>query len=149
MGLVFEEFTEGAQWLTVRRTITEADIVTFTGFSWDYNPLHTDEEFARETPFGGRIAQGFCVASIVSGLVNCLGLLEGTGLALLEFVWRFKKAVKAQDTIHAEVAVKELRPTSDARRGIIVLALTVKNQHGEVVQEGRITSLVRRSEGAT
>jgi acyl dehydratase len=37
------------------RTITEADLVSFAGISGDFNPLHTDEEFAKKTQFGGRI----------------------------------------------------------------------------------------------
>ena len=48
----YEDFTVGESWTTARRTITETDIVTFTSFSGDNNPLHTDAEFAKNTVFG-------------------------------------------------------------------------------------------------
>lgn len=49
--------------------MTEADVVAFAGIAGDFNPLHTDETFAREhTPFGTRIAHGPLVLSISYGL---------------------------------------------------------------------------------
>lgn len=54
---------------TYSKTITEADIVLFAGVSGDNNAVHTNEEFARTTPFGGRIAHGFLTASVISAAV--------------------------------------------------------------------------------
>jgi len=51
------------------KTITEADIVLFAGVSGDNNAIHTNEEYARSTQFGGRIAHGFLSASVISGAV--------------------------------------------------------------------------------
>jgi len=50
-GKYFEEFNIGDKYITASRTVTEADIVAFAGLSGDYNPLHTDEEFMKNTPF--------------------------------------------------------------------------------------------------
>ena len=55
----------------------------FAGLSGDFNPLHTDEESARQGPMKGRIAHGMLVLAIATGQVNQLGLYEGTTLALL------------------------------------------------------------------
>jgi acyl dehydratase len=72
-ALFFDEFEVGQSWLSPRRTITEADIVMFAGMTGDYNPVHTDEEFAKRTPFGTRILHGPAVFAIATGLEFRLG----------------------------------------------------------------------------
>jgi acyl dehydratase len=65
MAGYLEDIEVDSTFKTGRRTVTEADVVAFAGVSGDFNPLHTDEVFAREeTPFGGRIAHGPLVLSI-------------------------------------------------------------------------------------
>src|SRR5437870_4163650 len=91
-GKYFDEFEIGASYTTASRTVTEADIVNFAGVSGDFNPLHTDESFARTTPFGTRIAHGMLVASIATGLANQSGLFEGTTIALLTQTLRYTGA---------------------------------------------------------
>ena len=54
----YEDFTIGDAWVTPRRTITEADIVAFSAFSGDHNPIHTDQEFAKTTIYGDRLLHG-------------------------------------------------------------------------------------------
>jgi acyl dehydratase len=68
MPLYFEDFQVGQRFTTPARTVTEADIVHFAGVSGDYNPIHTDAEFTRSTPFGARIAHGLLVLSMLTGL---------------------------------------------------------------------------------
>ena len=53
-GMYFEEFEVGYQAVTVARTITESDVVTFAGISGDYTQIHTDVEFSKGTPYGQR-----------------------------------------------------------------------------------------------
>lgn len=60
-GLYFDEFHLGQSWVSPARTITDADLTNFAGISGDFNPLHTDEEFAQKTQFGGRIFQRISV----------------------------------------------------------------------------------------
>ena len=62
--LYFSDFQVGQSFVSGRRTITETDLVLFSGFSGDYNPLHTDVIFANTTPFKQRIAHGMLVTSI-------------------------------------------------------------------------------------
>ncbi len=80
-GLYFEEFTLGQEIDSPARTVTEADVMLFAGLSGDYNPLHTDVEYARDTPYGERIAHGLLGLSIASGLAARAGFIEGTTLA--------------------------------------------------------------------
>lgn len=144
-GLYFEEFSTGDQFTTPRRTVTEADVVQFAGLSGDYNPIHTDEVFSAETPFGGRIAHGLLCLSIVTGLAARLGIHDGTTIAMLGIEeWRFLKPVMLGDTIHARLTIADKRETSKPDRGILIRGFEVVNQRGEVVQQGTIPLMVRR-----
>ena len=66
--LYFENIAVGETWTSLGRTITEADVVNFAGMTGDYDPLHVDHEFARQTPFGKPIAHGLLGLSLVAGL---------------------------------------------------------------------------------
>ncbi|MFQ5596356.1 MAG: MaoC/PaaZ C-terminal domain-containing protein, partial [Anaerolineae bacterium] len=117
-GRTFDQFELDEVITTARRTITEADIVNFAGLAGDFNPLHTDEEFAKETPFGTRIAHGMLVASVATGLANQLGIFEGTTIALMEQVIRYRGAVLPGDTIHLELRVADKKESSKPDRGV-------------------------------
>ena len=143
-AMFYEDFVAGQSFTTKGRTITEADIVNFAGFSGDFNPLHMDETFARATPFGRRVAHGMAVLSIATGLSQALGIFDGTLLAFLGLEWNFLKPVFIGDTVHAVQSVAALRETSKPGRGILTLAVDVVNQDGDVVQKGTRTVMVRR-----
>ena len=66
-GKYFEDWEIGKAYESASRTITETDIVNFAGLSGDYNPLHTDEEFAKSNLFGTRVPHGLLILSISSG----------------------------------------------------------------------------------
>ncbi|MFC1858179.1 MaoC/PaaZ C-terminal domain-containing protein [Thermodesulfobacteriota bacterium] len=143
----FEDVEVGDKGVTAGRTITEADVVAFAGLSGDYNPIHTDAEFCKGTMFKQRIAHGALVYSISSGLfTQCeMNLSIKTNLmALMGINWRFLKAVFFGDTVHVEVEIIEKKETSKADRGIIIQKRSVVNQHGDTVQEGEVTLMMRR-----
>ena len=126
---------------TYSKTITEADIVLFAGVSGDNNAMHTNEEFARTTPFGGRIAHGFLTASVISAAVA--NRLPGPGTVYLGQQMRFKAPVRPGDTVHATVTVMSV----DLAKARAVLA-TVCRVRDTVVIEGEAqvmtTSRARR-----
>jgi acyl dehydratase len=145
MGHHFEDLAVGMRFETPGRTITEADLVQFAGVSGDFNPLHTDDEYARTSMFGRRIAHGTLVLSLTAGLRQRTGVLEGTLLALLEIrSWRFLKPVFIGDTVRVVTTVRALRETSSPDRGVLTQGIDVVNQHGETVQQGELVSLIRR-----
>lgn len=88
------------------KTITDADIVLFAGVSTDFNAVHMDEEYARTTPFGGRIAHGMLSASLLSSVLG--NQLPGPGVVYLSQSLRFRAPVRIGDTVHARVTVKEV-----------------------------------------
>ena len=137
-GLHFDDFAVGQAWVSPGRTITEADLVNFAGISGDYNPLHTDEEFAKQTQFGGRLFHGPGVFAVATGLESRLGIKEGTAIAFLGMTWNLKGPVQIGDTIHVEEQVAELRPSrSKPDRGIVVFDVQVRNQRGEICHDGQ------------
>jgi acyl dehydratase len=144
--LYFEDLSPGMSFKSAARTVTEADIVAFAGLSGDYNPLHIDEEFAKTTVHGGRIAHGLLVLSILSGLstrVQLMLALSQTMVGLAGLECRWKKSTKIGDTLHVKLTVMELKPTSKGDKGIVILNREAVNQHGETVLESVWTLLVR------
>jgi acyl dehydratase len=144
--LYFDDLSVGQSCVSAGRTVTEADIVAFAGLSGDYNQLHVDEQFARQTVHGGRIAHGMLVLAILSGLSTRTPLMQGLGPTLVGLVGlecRFKKATKIGDSVHVRLTVAELKPTSKGGRGIVVLNRDAINQHGEVVLESVWSLMVR------
>jgi acyl dehydratase len=142
-GLYFEEFEVGQTIETPARTITETDVVIFAGLSGDYNPLHTDAEFAKETMFGERIAHGLLGLAVVSGLAWRTGFMEGTADALISVETKFRNPVKFGDTIRARFEVKQKKEMKRMGGGFVTLGVVVLNQRDETVQKGDWTVLIR------
>ena len=98
------------------------------------------------SPFGGRIAHGMLIAAMATGMANWTGVFEGTTLALMEQVIRYRGAVKFGDTVHLELKVAEKKPTSKPDRGVVVFDTAVLNQDGQAVVEGQWTLMMRRAQ---
>lgn len=144
-GLTFDQMNEGDQFFTASRTITEADVVAFTGLSGDFNPLHTDEEWAKKnTPFGTRIAHGALILSVATGLINQLGIFEGTTIAVTEMNSRFMKAVLFGDTVHVVLTVVEKKESKKPDRGTVNVEMAVLNQNEEVALRVNIMIMLKR-----
>jgi len=143
-GKYFEDIEIGEEYTTAARTITESDVMAFAGLSGDYNTLHTDAEFAKQTIFGQRIAHGLLGLAVSTGLKTRMNIFEGTVMAFLGLTWNFKGPIFFGDTVHAKVTIKEKRDTSKSDRGIMIQNLYLINQRGQVVQEGEHTIMLRR-----
>ena len=117
---------------TFSKTITEADIVLFAGVSGDNNAVHTNEEFAQTTDFGGRIAHGFLTASVISAAVA--NRLPGPGTVYLGQQLKFRAPVRPGDTVHATVSVVSI----DESKARAVLSTTCR-VGDTVVIEGEAT----------
>jgi len=135
-GLYFDEIEVGQEFESVARTVTEADVVAFAGLSGDYNPLHTDAEFAKKTPYGERIAHGLLGLSIASGLAARCGFIEGTALAFMGLDWKFKTPVLFGDTIRLHVVVLKMRAMRSMGGGIVTFQVRLLNQDDKIAQQG-------------
>jgi acyl dehydratase len=139
----FEDFHAGQVFTSQSRTITETDVVTFAGWSWDTNPVHTDAESAASGRFGGRIAHGVLGLSVALGLASRLGVFEGCSVALLGIDgWRFRRPLVPGDTVRCRVEILDTRLTSSGETGILQRRFTLLNQRDEVVQDGEMGLMV-------
>jgi acyl dehydratase len=132
----YDELKAGDSWVSPRRTIAETDIVMFAALTGDHNPVHTDEEFAKTTPFGGRILHGPAGFAIATGLESRLGIKEGTAVAFLGMTWELRAPIKIGDTICVHQRVVSKRETRNPGRGIVNFHVSIVNQRGEVCQDG-------------
>jgi acyl dehydratase len=141
-----EDLAAGMRFSTAGRTITEADVVAFAGLSGDFNVIHTDAEYAKSSVYGQRVVYGLLGLSIATGLLDRLGTFSGSAIAMLGITdWRFTAPIFIGDTVHLELTVLAVRPSrSKPDRGVVERQFEIVNQHGAVVQAGRIDVLVRR-----
>ncbi len=145
LGKYFEDFEEGMELVTLGRTMTEADIVNFSGFTGDFNPLHTDAQYASKSMFGERIAHGMCGFSMATGLLVRLNIFEGTIVAFYGIdEWRFLAPIKIGDTIHAVGKVREKRESEKEAQGLITFTVDVLNQEGTSVMGGMVKVIVKK-----
>ncbi|MCA9915920.1 MAG: MaoC family dehydratase N-terminal domain-containing protein [Anaerolineae bacterium] len=141
-GLYFEEFEVGVKMVTRGRTITEADLVQFAGLTGDYNPMHTDAEYAKDSFMGQRVAHGMLTLSYAVGQAYQLGILEKTVLGFRALDMKFSVPVYIGDTIRAEVTVAEKKEAKRLGGGTVTLDMRILNQEGKAVQKGTLTLLM-------
>src|SRR3990167_4918369 len=139
----FDDIALGEEYESPGRTVTEADIVTFAGLSGDYNVLHTDAEFMRQSIFGERIAHGLLGLAVQAGLFTRATQAYAT-LALVGLRWKFKGPIKIGDTIRLRAKVVAKKEAEKTDRGLVTVQRTILNQREEVVQEGETDLLVER-----
>ena len=119
----------------IAKTITDADLVLFAGVSTDVNAVHMDEDFAKTTMFGGRIAHGMLSAGFISTEFGTK--FPGPGSIYLSQTLKFKAPVKIGDTVVARCTIKELVP--EKRKAKFDTVCTVR---GKVVLEGEADIMV-------
>ncbi len=134
-GRYYEDVRIGDECVTPAVTITEAHILAYAGVAGDFSPIHMNEEFARTTPFGGRIAHGLMGLSITDGLKTQAEYRFQDGIAL-GWTWDFVGPIKVGDTVHVRFRVANTRTTKKPAWGIVFVAMELINQHGETVQRG-------------
>jgi len=104
-GYFFEDLKEGMTDI-FGKTISESDIYTFAGVSGDTNPVHINEEYAKNTMFKSRIAHGMIGAAFISAVLGTR--LPGPGCIYVSQNLKFRAPVKIGDTLIARVTIKDL-----------------------------------------
>jgi acyl dehydratase len=131
-GRWFDEVVPGERFARTL-TVTEAHLVLGAGLIGDFNPHHTDEEYARRSRFGTRILHGMITSAIMGAAVGMR--FHGTALAYLEHNARFTAPVRAGDTLTTTWTVTDLVPKPKQGGGIVVLQGVATNQDGVTVAE--------------
>lgn len=111
-------------------TVTAAHVEAYAGITGDRNPLHFDEDFARNTKFGRLVVQG----GLTTGLLHALVAMDmpGPGTVFLSQDWKFTAPVFIGDTITATATVLSVHPS----KPVTQLEIEVARQSGEVVLAG-------------
>ncbi len=135
-GYYLEDLETGMEGVYAK-TVTDSDITMFAGISGDTNPVHLDDDFAKQTQFGERIAHGMLSASFISTVFGTQ--LPGPGCVYLSQSLRFKAPVKIGDRVEARVCIKEI--LTDKRR---VIFDTVCRVGEKIVLEGEASLMVNR-----
>ena len=146
----FEELQIGESLTTHRRTVTEADVVSFGCVSGDHFYAHFDEIAAKDSLFGKRVAHGYFIISAAAGMFvepSPGPVLANYGLENLRFV----SPVGIGDTIQVKITAKQKikktkRPDEDKATGVVVWDVQVFNQDGEMVALYDIMTLVVRKD---
>jgi 3-hydroxybutyryl-CoA dehydratase len=133
-GKTFADLVVGMQ-VAIKNTVSEQDVIDFARVSGDHNPLHMNEEYAKQTQFGGRIAHGALTASYISAVLG--NDLPGPGAVFMDLNLKFVRPVRIGDTVVSTAEVIEM-----VERGCRV-KLSVKGEvEGKIVMRGDATVMV-------
>jgi acyl dehydratase len=134
IGFYYEDMPVGRTFRTIRRSVTETDIVNFISATGMLEVLFTDMVFLeKESDIKGRVAPGALGYCFAEGLL-AQTTMQHTGFAFLEMELKIERPLFAGDTIHVEVEVLETRLSrSRPGRGILRTRNRVINQNGETV----------------
>ncbi len=120
----------------VTQMITDDDIHTFADLIGDHNSVHLDDEYARKTRFGRRIAHGMLCGSLISAVIG--EQLPGRGAVYLSQTFRFVAPVYPGESITARVTVVKIRED----KNILTLETVCEKQNGETVITGEAVVLI-------
>ena len=139
-GYTWQELSVGQRFRTFRRTITETDIINFINVTGMLETIFIDQTFSHGA-MKGRPAPGGLTYGLIEGLLM-QGMVQGTGLALLEVHKKMLHPVVAGDTVWAEVEVTAIKPTSKLNRAVVNSRIDVKNQDGVDVMTHTATRML-------
>src|SRR5438552_13999990 len=140
LGYTYADLHVGMSFRSPGRTITDADLVAFSGLTGDYSELHTSEVYAKSSQFGRRVAHGMLGLAYAHGLMwPRTGELRETAIAFLGINdWRFVGPIFIGDTIFVNYTLAELRDSkSRPTQAIGSFVLEVMEHENPVVNRGR------------
>ena len=132
----FDDAVVGETCISPEYHVTEARVMAYADLTGDHTPVHTDEEYAKTTPFGTRVAHGLFGLSVADGLKTTSDMRFMPGMSL-GWEWSFVGPIKLNDTVRVRFSVGSKRESkSRPGWGILVLPSELINQRDEVVQKG-------------
>ena len=139
-GVYWQDIAEGQRFRTFRRTITETDLVNFISVTGMLETIFIDTTFEHGA-MKGRPVPGALTYGLIEGFIM-QGMIQGTGLALLEVHQKMLAPVMVGDTIWAEIEITSIRPTSKHNRAVVASRIDVKNQDGKDVMTYTATRML-------
>jgi acyl dehydratase len=137
----FEDFAVGERFESPSKTLTDAHFLFFSGLTGDAHPLHYDDEYAKGTRFGRRLAHGLLLTSMTAvGASTLSPLIEGSIVAFVEQTTRVLGPAFIGDTIKPEHEIVALDRKRSA--GLLTLRVTLTNQRGETILDGQHKYLI-------
>ena len=137
----FEDFRVGDRFASPSKTLTDAHFLFFAGMTGDAHPIHYDDEYAKTTRFGRRLAHGLLLTSLTAvGASTLAPVIEASIGAFVEQRTRFLGPVFIGDTLKPEHEVTALERKRSA--GLLTLRVTLTNQRGETVLDGEHRYLI-------
>jgi len=121
---------------STERHVTDELVRKFAEVSGDHNPIHLDEEFAKTTRFGRRIAHGMLSGAFISAVLGYE--FKERKIIYLSQTMKFTAPVYLDDTVTATVTVTNIRE----EKGIVTLETVCTNQNGEPVVTGEAVVMV-------
>lgn len=132
MKLSVGDVAPGLELAPVTKSLTQETIQRYAEASGDFNPIHVDQSFAAQTPFGGTIAHGMLVMAYLSELLTAAfgrAWLEGGRLKV-----RFRAPARPGDLITARGRIEQVNQGGGQRR--VFCAVECRNQEGGVLVSG-------------
>lgn len=120
---------------SISRRFTTQEVEMFSDLCMDKNPVHLDEEYARNSVFGNRIVHGFLTASLISGIIG--SILPGNGSIYLNQNMNFRKPVYHNELLTATCTITNIRED----KPIVTLETICRNEAGDIVVDG--TALIK------
>ena len=137
----FEDFALGDRFASPSKTLTDAHFLFFAGLTGDAHPIHYDDEYAKGTRFGRRLAHGLLLASLTAvGASTLAPLIEASIVAFVEETTRFLGPAFIGDTVKPEHEIIALDRKRSA--GLVTLRVTLTNQRGATILEGQHKYLI-------
>lgn len=140
----FDDFEVGQHFDAGSRTVTQADLATFTEVSGDDHPIHWDEDWCRSTPFGRPILHGPLGIAMGFGQLQRSGIFGESVIAMRSVAWDFLAPVFVGDELSVDMTITRCRPGRQGTTGTVNRWLRLVNQDGVIVQRGMSPVLLQR-----
>lgn len=143
MARYWEDYKAGDKFKSPGRTMTEAIVNVCAGLVGLTEAFFWNEEEARKSIFGSRVAPG-CLTLMMMDSLNDRFLDKETSIALVGIEGRFQSPVRVNDTIRVESEITKKRETRNPARGLIICESICYNQRDEAVAKAEIRTMVMR-----
>ena len=143
--MFFEDFREGDQFFTEKRTVSKEDIVAFAE-QWDYQSFHLDEELALDSPYKGLIASGWHTLLVGFSLILDTKKMEDSSLGspgMEDARWLIP--VRPNDRLRCRVTVLSARRSQRQECGVVKILVEIFNQNEELVSDFKAVWLIKLS----